>query len=143
MEREHPTRTRGAAPEHRAAALPPPPDALATAQAAAARADAVPRREAVIPVTVRSTSAGAGGIVSAAATPDTLVSEVFDRACRELGIADREHYALVANGEVLGGEGRSVGEVAGERPGELVMRLVRKPEAGRAAAIRGRSACRS
>jgi hypothetical protein len=69
------------------------------------------------------------------ATPDTSVAEVFDEACRELGIEDAAGFALVAGGRVLGDGVLRLGELAEELgvQDELAMRLVRKPEAGEAA----------
>jgi hypothetical protein len=69
--------------------------------------------------------------VQLAATPETPVGEILDRACAELGIDDPGRHALVARGEVLGDRGRPVGELAAEELGSgLSVRLVRKPEAG-------------
>jgi len=81
-------------------------------------------------VTIR-VKTGGGRTTEIVATPDTTVGEVMDRACGDLGVEDAARYALVAQGELLGDPRQSIETLAREHLGEdLVMRLVRKPEAG-------------
>jgi hypothetical protein len=110
-------------------------DAAAVARDAAARAAEVQAEPAGIAVIVRTTASGGGGAASLVATPDTSVGEVMLAACRELGLPDRNRYALVADGEVLEEQTR-IGDAPREATDTtLTMRLVRRPEAGAAAPL--------
>ena len=106
----------------------PPRDVGDVARGAAA--DAEPVGSGSVTVQVRTTTRDAGR-VDFQVTPDTPVQEIFDRACADLGVTDRDRYALVAGGEVLGDLGSPISELLAERVDEnLAMRLVRRPEAG-------------
>jgi hypothetical protein len=117
----------------------PPSEEMASpaerARGAAASAAAVEAEPVGIVVRVRTTVGAEAGAARLVATPDTSVAEVFDEACRELGIEDAGGFALVAGGRVLGEGALRLGELAEELgvEEELAMRLVRKPEAGGAA----------
>lgn len=100
-------------------------DVAAVAGDVAARAAAIPAAPATVTVTVKTTGTNSTRIV---ATPDTTVAEVMAQACSDLRIRDAERWALVANGEVTV-EGWTLREL--EKDGELTMRLVKRPEAGR------------
>jgi hypothetical protein len=122
--RQDPPRPTGQTPGH--IALPPPATDVARA-AADALGDVTP-----VPgtVTIR-VKTGGGRSAEIVATPDTTVGEVMDRVSADLGVEDAARYALVAQGEVLGDPRQSIETLAREHLGEeLVMRLVRKPEAG-------------
>jgi hypothetical protein len=111
-----------AAPELRA------PDAVGDApgNGEAAAADAA----GVLRISIRTT-ASAAGAVSVAATADTPIGEVLDRACGDLGLGDPGRWTLVARGEVIGDRDRALGTLAREgQDEEIAMRLVRRPEAG-------------
>ena len=102
------------------------------ARGAAANAAALEAAPVGIAVRVRTTVGSEAGAVRLVATPDTRIAELFDEACRELGVRDAGGFALVAGGQVLGDGGLRLGELA-EQLGveeEVAMRLVRKPEAG-------------
>jgi hypothetical protein len=117
----------------------PASEALASpaerARAAAASAAAVEAEPVGIAVRVRTTVGAGAGALRLVATPDTSIAELFDEACRGLGIEDADGFALVAGGRVLGDGALRLGELAGELgvEEELAIRLVRRPEAGGAA----------
>jgi len=117
----------------------PAPGALASpaerAREAAASAAAVGAEPVGIAVRVRTTVGAEAGAARLVATPDTSIAEVFDEACRELGVQDAGGFVLVAGGRVLGDGALRLGELAEELgvEEELAMRLVRRPEAGEAA----------
>lgn len=127
-ERLRPTPPRPARPATGNVALPPPTIDVARLAGAALAATA----PAPGTVTIR-VKTGGGRTTEIVATPDTTVGEVMDQACGDLGVEDAARYALVAQGELLGDPRQSIETLAREHLGEeLVMRLVRKPEAGRA-----------
>jgi hypothetical protein len=100
------------------------------ARAAAAGAAAVAAEPAGITVSVRPT-VGQAGAVRLVATPDTTVAEIHAEACRALGLRDAGGFALVAGGRVLGEGAQRLGDLAEELEAEeVVIRLVRRPEAG-------------
>jgi hypothetical protein len=101
------------------------------ARTAAAGAAAIAAPEpAGITVSVRPT-VGQAGAVRLVATPDTTVAEIHAEACRALGLRDAGGFALVAGGRVLGEGAQRLGDLAEELEAEeVVIRLVRRPEAG-------------
>jgi hypothetical protein len=102
------------------------------AREAAAEAAALEAAPVGIAVRVRTTVGTEAGAVRLVATPETSVAELFDEACRELGVGAAGGFALVAGGQVLADGGVRLGDLA-EQLGveeQLEMRLVRKPEAG-------------
>ncbi len=103
-------------------------DVAATAQAAAARAAAIPRAPDSVTVQVKTTGTHSTRIT---ATPDTPMGDILTQACRDLEVRDAEHYLLVARGEVVN-ERWPLAHLVSEKPGEaeITMRLVKKPEAG-------------
>ena len=116
----------------RAPAAAPELHAPRAAAGEAPRAEAAADGEgaAVLRLRVRTT-ASAAGAVELAATADTPVGEILERACRELGLGDPTRWTLVARGEVIGDGGQALGQLAREGQGEeIAMRLVRRPEAG-------------
>jgi hypothetical protein len=109
-------------------------DVAGLAGEAAARARAVRCAPAVVTVTVKTTGAEATEIV---ATRDTTLREIMTQACRDLGVRDAARYVLVARGEVVADGARTLGDLVGENLDQaLTTRLVKKPEAGGAAACR-------
>src|SRR5262245_30915781 len=131
MQRE---RTDASTPENRTPTrLPeirPEQDAASLARAAAARAAETAAAPLGIALSVRTTATSSAGAVQMLATPDTSVREVMEESCRQLGLRDATRYVLIARGEVLEGT-RHIGEIEGIESA-LTMRLVRRPEAGRA-----------
>lgn len=125
-------RARPAAPEAVTGIGGPSP--AQRARAAAAGAAAVAAEAPGITVSVRPT-VGQAGAVRLVATPDTTVAEIHAEACRELGVQDPGGFALVAGGRVLGEGAQRLGDLAEELEAEeVVIRLVRRPEAGAARA---------
>jgi hypothetical protein len=131
MQREREREGRRARPAAQEEALRPVgPSPAERARAAAANAAALEAEPAGITVSVRPT-VGQAGAVRLVATPDTTVAEIHAEACRELGLPDAGGFALVAGGRVLGDGAERLGDLAEQLDvDEVVIRLVRRPEAG-------------
>jgi hypothetical protein len=122
---ERPASNAGAAP-------PTTSDVAARVREAAARAEEVEAQPAAFTLEVRASSTRVTTLV---ATPDTTVGEVLGQAARDLAVPDPEAWTLVVRGEVLGAGERRLSELGDLLLGDTVrVRLVRRPEAGRAAA---------